>query len=232
MDQSTCQANPTLEHSGFETISHLLCADELARLRTECDRLILNSPGAGIRSLLSRSDAIAEWAGSQVVRQLIESRIGREAFVARSILFDKHAAANWDVTWHQDTTIAVERRIETPEFGPWSVKDGIQHVRPPAEILDRMPTIRLHLDDTPSENGALLVIPGSHRFGILPHDRIQEFTNTATPIFCELKAGDVMLMRPLLLHASRKSVHPSRRRVIHLEFASGRLPGSLTWAIC
>jgi hypothetical protein len=55
--------------------------------------------------------------------------------------------ANWKVAWHQDLTIAVRHRIEVPGFGPWSVKDGVPHVRSPIESLEQMLTVRLHLDD-------------------------------------------------------------------------------------
>jgi hypothetical protein len=36
-------------------------------------------------------------------------------------------------------------------------------------------------------------------------------------------------MRPLLLHASSPAQRPGHRRVIHLEFAAGELPGGLEW---
>jgi ectoine hydroxylase-related dioxygenase (phytanoyl-CoA dioxygenase family) len=48
---------------------------------------------------------------------------------------------------------------------------------------------------------------------------------------CVMAAGDAMLMRPLLLHASRKSTSHRPRRVVHLEFAAAdALPSPLQWA--
>jgi hypothetical protein len=41
--------------------------------------------------------------------------------------------------------------------------------------------------------------------------------------------GGVLLMRPLLLHASQKATRPARRRVIHLEYAACDLPSGLDW---
>jgi hypothetical protein len=37
-------------------------------------------------------------------------------------------------------------------------------------------------------------------------------------------------MRPLLLHASSAASAPGHRRVIHIEYAAGNLPGGLAWA--
>ena len=51
------------------------------------------------------------------------------AFPVRAILFDKTPSANLKVAWHQDRSIAVKRRIDVPGYGPWSVKEGIEHVR-------------------------------------------------------------------------------------------------------
>jgi hypothetical protein len=65
----------------------------------------------------------------------------------RAIYFDKSSDANWLVPWHQDLTLALRERLESPGFGPWSVKDGIPHVQPPVELLERMLTVRIHFDD-------------------------------------------------------------------------------------
>ena len=47
------------------------------------------------------------------------------------------------------------------------MKEGIPHVQPPTAILEQMLTVRIHLDRTDESNGALKVIPGSHRQGKL-----------------------------------------------------------------
>jgi len=36
--------------------------------------------------------------------------------------------------------------------------------------VEGMVTLRLHLDETPAENGALRVVPGSHGLGVLSAD--------------------------------------------------------------
>ncbi len=64
--------------------------------------------------------------------------IGAEARPVRAILFDKTAATNWALGWHQDRTIVVRERREVPGFGPWTVKAGLLHVAPPFEVLAGM----------------------------------------------------------------------------------------------
>ena len=46
---------------------------------------------------------------------------------------------------------------------------------------------------------------------------------------CSAAAGDSILMRPLLLHGSRKAERPTHRRVAHFEFACEPLPAPLLW---
>lgn len=46
---------------------------------------------------------------------------------------------------------------------------------------------------------------------------------------CAVPAGGVMLMRPLLLHASHRSTSARPRRVVHLEFSAQELPAGLSW---
>jgi ectoine hydroxylase-related dioxygenase (phytanoyl-CoA dioxygenase family) len=212
------------EH-GFAVHPRLeLGGSELEELRAEADRL-LASGRAGERNAANASEAIGRLAASAGVRGIVESVLSPAAFVARSIVFDKNPRANWDVTWHQDATIAVVQRREAPGFGPWSVKSGVPHVRPPAEVLGRMVTLRIHLDDCMRENGALLVVPGSHR-SFIAESSIAEWAS----VVCECRAGEVLLMRPLILHASKKAAVPSHRRIVHLEFAADPLPGGLEWA--
>ena len=102
-------------------------------------------------------------------------------------------------------------------------------MQPPMEILERMLTIRLHLDDCDSENGALRVLAGSHQSGRLSSTEIQELRQTQSEEVCVVPAGGVLLMRPLLLHASSPSKTLRRRRVLHLEFACEELPRGLKW---
>jgi ectoine hydroxylase-related dioxygenase (phytanoyl-CoA dioxygenase family) len=169
-------------------------------------------------------------AECSVVHKQVEAVLGRGARVVRGILFDKTEDANWKVPWHQDVTIAVTRRVEAEGFGPWSQKAGVLHVQPPASVLERMVSVRLHLDDCPKENGALRVIAGSHSGGKLGENLIQELAEGSASVICAMRRGGVLMMRPLLLHASSASSIPGHRRVIHLDYAAVDLPSGMDWA--
>ena len=93
----------------------------------------------------------------------------------------------------------------------------------PANIF----TIRIHLDDTDTRNGALKIVPGSHNKR-LSHEEISTITENCVPYSCEVPAGGIQLMKPLLLHSSAKS-KKQKRRVIHLEFASLNLAKGIDW---
>jgi hypothetical protein len=161
---------------------------------------------------------------------LLRPHLRGEPFSVRAIYFDKSADSNWLVPWHQDLTVAVRARLDVPGFGPWTVRDGIHHAHAPIELLQQMITVRIHLDDADETNGALRVLPGSHRFGRLSSERIQELRGGQTEFLCVASAGDALLMRPLLLHASGRSTSGQHRRVLHIEYACFELPGGLEWA--
>ena len=161
---------------------------------------------------------------------MAETVLGGGAFVTRAILFDKTPDANWSVPYHQDGTIAVRNQVPVAGFGPWSTKDGVMHVQPPARVLERMVTIRIHVDPCGASNGPLTVLPGSHARGFLTDAEIASWKSAVAPVVCTADAGVAVVMRPLLLHASPKALTPAHRRVIHLEFAEGPLPGGLEWA--
>lgn len=184
--------------------------------------------GAGRRGLLGLP-AIAELARSARLIDLVRPLLAGEPRPVRTIYFDKSPEANWLVAWHQDLTLALRERHETPDFGPWSVKEGIPHVQPPAELLAQMITVRLHLDDADTDNGALRVISGSHRRGRLAPQEIEAARANLPEVTCSVPACGAMLMRPLLLHASGKSRSARRRRVLHIEYAGFELPTPLEW---
>jgi ectoine hydroxylase-related dioxygenase (phytanoyl-CoA dioxygenase family) len=95
------------------------------------------------------------------------------------------------------------------------VKEGRNYVQAPDSLLAKLLAARLHLDDCGANNGPLRVVPGSHRFGRLTEPRARDLLEAAAEIECVLSAGDVLLMRPLLLHASSKCAVPGHRRVRH-----------------
>ncbi len=216
-----------LAEDGFAVVEKVLEDQEVAELIRFTDCL---GSGPGVRNLLDYPllRAVAE---SPAIQLLVTASLGPGARVVRGILFDKTSAANWKVPWHQDVTIAVSERVEADGFGPWSIKAGVLHVQPPAEVLERMISVRLHLDDCPEENGALRVIAGSHRAGKLTDHETRMAVEQSTGVVCEVRPGGALLMRPLLLHASSSARVAGHRRVLHFDYAWGDLPGGLSWAV-
>jgi hypothetical protein len=223
------------DEEGFAIIGGVLDGDEVDGLvgalgavrpgsRLERDGEVYAS-----RNLLADLPEVRRIAESEALIGLARGVLGPGAFAVRGLLFDKTPTANWGVPWHQDLTIAIRRRVDAPGFGPWTVKGGVPHVRPPVEVLERMVTIRLHLDDAGPDNGPLLVVPGSHRQGRLDVATSQEWLDRNVARTCLVPRGGVLMMRPLLLHASSPSNGPAHRRVIHLEYATGALPFGVEW---
>jgi len=183
----------------------------------------------GLRNLMTAVPLTRELAISESLRSIVEPFLGSSARVVRTIYFDKHKDANWKVAWHQDLTIAVREKVNVEGFRAWSMKAGITHVQPPVSLLEHMLTIRVHLDDTGEANGALRVLPGTHRFGRLEPDQIQHWKQHQQLVVCSVKRGGVVAMRPLLLHSSLPALNPTHRRVLHFEYTSSDLPSGLEW---
>jgi ectoine hydroxylase-related dioxygenase (phytanoyl-CoA dioxygenase family) len=137
----------------------------------------------------------------------------------RATLFDKSPDRNWLVTWHQDTALPLEECRAAPDWGPWSVKSGITYAHAPARALCRVVALRLHFDDSGSDNGPLRVIPGTHRLGVLSDAALDQVVQRTSPVDCLVTAGGIVAMRPLILHASSKAETARPRRILHLEYA-------------
>lgn len=220
------------EKDGFVLIKQAIDSGCLAELKQVLEKLLspARQPSAGLRQLLRLSPAISRFAET-VGRELIANNFGETARPVRGILFDKSVEANWYVTWHQDRTIPVTERKNVQGFHAWSVKDGIQHVQPPSAVLEAMIAMRIHLDDCGEQNGAIKFAPGSHKRGIIPEEDIAREDHNAASVTVAAQAGDIIFMRPLILHASAKAVRPNNRRVIHIEYATRALPEGLEWGL-
>lgn len=232
--QSVDDSVQALERDGYAVVPEALDAGLLADLESAVESV---KEGAGVRSrdgiyairnLLHHAPAVKRALESLVVKGIVESALGADAFLVGGLYFDKYPDANWKVPWHQDATITVREKADVTGFGPWTMKAGIQHVQAPPFVLYDLLTIRLHLDGCEEEQGALRVIPGSHNFGRLPTDSISQFTRGSSEICCVPKGG-LLVMKPLLLHSSLASAHSGHRRVIHLDFAARALPTPLEW---
>jgi len=232
-----------LESEGFCTIDRYLDNQTIRMLTasfesldeghdavTECDTSARRKRGVVFarRNLLS----------SPFVRQLIVSepavslvdQISTGSIAIRAILFDKTGNANWTVPWHQDRSIAVAEKINVPGFGPWSEKAGVTHVQPPVSLLQEMFTLRFSLDECGPDNGPLRVIHATHRKILAPAE-IETSVRGGLESNCMTAAGGVVIIRPLILHASSPANSASHRRILHVEFGPPSLPGGLRWAM-
>jgi Phytanoyl-CoA dioxygenase (PhyH) len=223
--------NHSIIQDGFSIVEGLLAESAVEQLIAFVEQTMCsNGRRGGVRNLLDVS-VMQNLAESSLLSDQAKVVLGSRARVVRGILFDKTENANWKVPWHQDVTIAVNRRVEADGFGPWSVKEGVLHVQPPASVLEEMVSIRLHLDDCPVENGALRVIPGSHLKGKLRERVIQEIAEQSEEFTCAIRRGGVLIMRPLLVHASSAASVPGHRRVLHFDYAAASLPAEIDWAV-
>jgi hypothetical protein len=173
---------------------------------------------AGTRNLMSHS-TVSAIALNPRMTKIASSFLGLSAIPFRATLFEKSLQTNWLVPWHQDTGLPLKERNASSEWGPWSEKAGILYAQAPVWALKRIVALRLHLDKTTHQNGALRVIPSSHESGFLSHEAIGQMTKKGEVVTCEVERGGIMSMSPLLIHASSKVSVDRPRRVLHIEYA-------------
>ena len=224
-----------LDEIGFSVVNEVYTSEEVAQML----KLIaaVNSDKAtfrksedlfAIRQFLKEVPEIKSLIFNHKLKELLSEVFNKDVFVVKSIYFDKPEKSNWYVAYHQDLTISVDKRVELEGFGPWTVKQEQFAVQPPLDILKRNFTIRIHLDHTNKENGALKVVPRSHLKGIYRPETID--WSVEQEAVCEVESGGVMLMKPLILHSSSRTTNGQKRRVIHIEFSDVELPTAIQWS--
>lgn len=213
------------EQDGAERREAALSPQDLAALEGALSHLSAGKAGLrlvgvpGLRPLLDQGSVIGA----------VAAKVLPAARPVRALLFDKTQEMNWALGWHQDRTIAVREKIETPGYSPWTVKAGFLHVAPPFEVLANMVTLRVHLDPVPADNAPLRIVPGSHRLGRVAENEVQEIVRARGEAICLAAAGDIWLYATPILHASEAAKTLQRRRVLQVDFASYELPNGLQW---
>lgn len=206
-----------IHDQGFAILPGVLAPDDLDPLLAELGEPGIQRSRAGVRHAM-RIPYVNSLARDERLLGLARKVLGNVALPFKATLFDKSSTANWLVVWHQDTALPLKHRRELPEWGPWSVKDGVTYSHAPASALNKVLALRVHLDDSTSENGPLRVLPGTHVNGVLTDETIHDFSTRIESTECCVARGGVLAMRPLVIHASSKSQTESARRVLHIEY--------------
>jgi hypothetical protein len=226
-----------LERDGFAVLPDVLTEAEVRAALMEWaevsrrhagDEAILanDGPAYGARNLLQLWPGVLDFTRRPRLRDALLEVLGPVAGVVRVLFFDKPPGHSWALPWHKDYNIAVAEHGAEGAFTKPTTKAGLPHVMAPAAVLEAMLTARVHLDAVTANNGPLRVIPGSHRHYAMGADEARE------PVAVHCRAGDVLLMRPLLTHASghTKPAANAHRRTVHLECAaSPALPDGYRW---
>lgn len=219
-----------LAHKGFAVLNQVYTQRNINQIKRLIDQQLVQGARDvhAVRGLLQKVSGLKQLLFVPNLLRIIRG-IDQGAFLVKSMYFDKAPESNWYVTWHQDVAINVREKKEAEGYGGWTEKEGAVGVCPPIQVSRNIFTLRIHLDDTNADNGCLRVLAGSHKQALSP-EAIKLITENSMPSHCEVAAGGIQLMKPLLLHASSKSQNDKRRRVIHLEFASQELAEGLEWA--
>lgn len=217
----------TLNQKGFEIIEGVYSEEEVyAILEGIKSKEIENK--FGIRAFLLDNPELVELVFTENLMKIIRTISPGCDKLIKSIYFDKPPHANWVVNWHQDLTINLVEKIEVPAYKNWRVNNERVVVQPNKEMLESIFTIRIHLDDCTKDNGALRVIENSHKRGVID---IKEWTKhkEGDEQICEVRKGGIVIMKPLILHSSKRTENKKNRRVIHIEFTDQELPIGLKW---
>ncbi|MCY1662933.1 phytanoyl-CoA dioxygenase family protein [Chryseobacterium sp. SL1] len=224
-----------ITENGFTVINNIFSDEEIEKISeviqdidTSKETFRKSEDLFAIRQFLKEIPEVKDLIFNENLKTIIKKIFGEKYFVVKSIYFDKPEKSNWYVAYHQDLTISVDKKLELENFGPWTTKQNQFAVQPPLDILENIFTIRIHLDDTDENNGALKIVPKSHAKRIYRPETID--WNLETETICNVEKGGVMIMKPLLLHGSNRTTNGKKRRVIHIEFSDMELPAELNWS--
>ncbi len=91
----------------------------------------------------------------------------------------------------------------------------------------KMMNCMMFIDDANAENGCIQFVPGSHKLGLLEHDRANTsfgvflpgfFQKRETAVTLDMKAGDAVFFNSLVIHGSDANKSPHQRRAVTIAY--------------
>ncbi len=218
---NTEQAAAELRDTGFVLLKGIFSEAELQPLRQLTDRIVayaeqhLEDPFADyylrhrsdqgvLYDLFQRHPEFQSVARKKELLDVLEGVIGKDIFMYENCLVYKPKGKNNAVPWHQDF---INRPNEPVKYISW-----------------------VAMDDVTIDNGAMKLIPGSHRKGFLPmyrvkgethHDRIKpEYIEEDKAQYVTMQAGDALLFNQLVVHSSDLVNSTKPRRAFRASYQS------------
>jgi non-haem Fe2+, alpha-ketoglutarate-dependent halogenase len=193
---------------------------EMDRLNDELPHLLaLLAPGEttkDIREWHETSTYLFEIAMNPRILDLVEGVLGPDFYLWASNFFIKEPRSTATVGWHQDAY-----------YWPMAPHHSV--------------TVWLAFDDVDAENGAMLLIPGSHRGGVIRHRRSTETSSVLTLELADgtdfssenavpfyLRAGEVSLHDDRAIHGSPANPSDRRRAGLTLRYSGTDVKNDLS----
>ncbi len=144
------------------------------------------------------------------------SLMGGPVYIHQSRLNPKAAFRGGPWAWHQD-------------YATWADRDGLEE---PRAFM-----VAILLDDAKTENGPLMLVPGSHRYGLI-HEAVDNRESPGYTLFHITEerlaqvvdaggiepitgpAGSVLISHSNMVHGSSANITPWPRRILYLNVAA------------
>ncbi len=222
----TAEERSFYDDNGYLIRRRLVDADWLGEIRDEVDGLharMAEEPPEGvgvsweedddlekprrIRQLMHGelvSPGLDRLIDSPNVLDVLEPLMGPNISLFHCKLLMKAALDGTITPWHQD-------------YAYWA-----RHNNEP-----RMINCMLHIDDANAENGAIEFVPGSHKDGLVEHDRADMSFGVFLPgyfgkrdgaVTLDMQAGDAVFFGPLVIHGSAANESGRDRRACTIAY--------------
>ena len=89
----------------------------------------------------------------------------------------------------------------------------------------------LYLDESNKENGALRIVPKSHKITGWINENLSDLTSHPDEVTIEVKEGSIILFDGTLWHSGTKNINGKRRRVLYIDYRQKEIPQLLNQRI-
>jgi phytanoyl-CoA hydroxylase len=218
-EQNVAELAGTLKEKGYVIIKGVFDEETLQKYRSLTERIVKygdtvqedpfqnfylkhRTDQGALYDLFQRHPEFQDLAKNKIILDTMVPILGEDILLYENSLVYKPKSRGNAVPWHQDF---ISRPDEPLKLIAWIAFDNVR-----------------------IENGAMKVIPGTHKNGFMEwyrvkkethHDRIRpELIDESKAVYAEMNAGDVLIFNQLLCHSSDECHSDMPRRAYRVAY--------------
>lgn len=208
------------EKKGYAIQNSLYSLQEVRSI----EALIKRNGILNAENILQKAPQSFDYLKNVKLRKLLK-KIDPRAVLVDAVFFE----SQFPYDFQQTLKLPLKKRNIPHNLTLWGYPAEENFEKPDkVQLYEKTFAVQIFFKNIEANTGALNVIPGSHQRELSPLE-VRLITDNVSANACEVKKGDVLIYKPLIISSIEESSSPKKKQSVVLWFSSYQLPVQYTW---